>query len=97
MITLFNLCVSLLDWYTYFLTAYIIFSWLYNFGILANAPPIIHNIAQFIYSIIEPALNKIRKHLPSSTSGIDFSPFVLYLLIWLVKSLLYEYVLKALY
>lgn len=97
MISLFNLCITLLDWYSYFLTAYIIFSWLYSFGLLQNASPIIHNIAQFIYTIIEPALVQIRKLLPATSGSVDFSPFILYLLIWFIKSLIYEYGLKLIY
>ncbi len=91
MLTLFNLCLFLLNCYTYIITAYIILTWLYNLNLLVNAPLFIHNIAQAIYRIVEPALNKIRYIMPASRSGIDFSPFVLYLIIWIIRSLLIEY------
>jgi YggT family protein len=42
-----------------------------------------HPVRRFFDSIVEPMLNPIRRMLPQ-TGGLDFSPFVLVLLLYLV-------------
>lgn len=96
MVTLFNLCLMLLNCYSYIITFYIIFSWLYNLNMLRNAPSFVNNIAQAIYKLVDPALYKIRTLIGVRQGNIDFSPFILYLIIWVVRSLLIEYGTKYL-
>jgi YggT family protein len=45
-------------------------------------------IVQWVYRLTEPVLYPIRKILPGSGLGIDFSPLVVLLLIELLKRLL---------
>lgn len=53
-----------------------------------------HNpIVQFLYKVTEPVLFPIRKALPMSGMGIDFSPIIVFLIIiflqtFLVKTLM---------
>lgn len=55
-------------------------SWLT--GISALQP-----VAHFFNKITDPLIEPIRRRLPS-VGGIDFSPFVALVLIWIVESLL---------
>ncbi len=45
-----------------------------------------HPIRRYLDSIVQPMLDPIRRIIPP-TSGIDFSPFVLLLLLRVVRSL----------
>ena len=47
-------------------------------------------IVQFLYRVTEPVLRPIRRRLPFGNSGIDFSPFLVILLI-----LFFQYFLVA--
>jgi YggT family protein len=50
-----------------------------------NADP--HNpIVRFLYEATEPALSRIRRYLPISFGGIDFSPMILIIGIMFVQS-----------
>lgn len=44
-------------------------------------------VARFFNTITDPLIEPIRRRMPS-TSGIDFSPLVLMLLVWLVENVL---------
>lgn len=49
-------------------------------------------IVRFIHNVTEPVLYQVRRRLPVSFGGIDFSPFIVILIIlflssWLVPSL----------
>jgi YggT family protein len=70
----------------------------YMFIVIARAliswvnPDPYNPIVRFLYSATEPVLYRIRRALPFSTGGIDFSPFVLvlgivFLQTFLVRSL----------
>ena len=49
-------------------------------------------IVQFLYSITEPVMNKVRQLLPMSGIGIDFSPIIVILGIIFLQ----EFVVKSL-
>ncbi len=46
-----------------------------------------HPVMRFLYTITEPLLAPIRRHLPYM-GPVDFSPLVLILLLWLVEQIL---------
>ena len=71
---------------------------LYMYVIIANAvlswvnPDPYNSIVRFIHNVTEPVLYPIRRKLPVSYGGIDFSPIVVILAIiflntWLVPSI----------
>jgi YggT family protein len=54
-----------------------------------NADP--HNpIVRFLYEATEPVLSRIRRLLPMSMGGIDFSPMILILAIMFLQSFLIQ-------
>lgn len=48
-----------------------------------------HNpLVVLLFRVTEPVLRPIRRHVPPSSSGIDFSPIIALVLIWMIKMLL---------
>ena len=68
-----------------------VFSWLYAFNVINPRNQFVASIGQFLYSVTEPALRVIRRYIPSF-GGIDISPIVLLLLLYLVRQILWRYV-----
>jgi YggT family protein len=70
---------------------------LYMWVIIARAvlswvsPDPYNPIVRFIYSITEPVLSQIRRRLPVSFSGIDFSPIIVFLVIIFLQNFVVNY------
>ena len=80
-----------LDVYTWIIIASAIFSWLYAFGVVNPRNEFVGTIGRMLYQLTEPALRPIRRFLPSM-GGLDLSPIVLLLLIFLIERLIIYYV-----
>lgn len=52
-----------------------------------NADPY-NPVVRFLYEVTEPLLSRIRKLLPFSMGGVDFSPMILILVIMFLQSFL---------
>lgn len=78
--------------YRYIVLASVIFSWLYVLHVVNPSNQLVRSIGQFLYKATEPLLRPIRNILPE-IPAVDISPFVLLLLISLVKA----YLLPALF
>jgi len=52
-----------------------------------NADPY-NPIVRFLYNVTEPLLSRIRRLVPMSTGGIDFSPMILIMVIMFLQSFL---------
>lgn len=75
---------TLLTLYLWIIVARAVLSWV-------NPDPY-NPIVRFIHNVTEPVLYRIRRKLPVSYAGIDFSPFLVILAImflnnWLVPSI----------
>ena len=81
----------LIQIYTWVLVASAVLSWLLAFGIVNRHSPAVSQIGRFLYQITEPVLRPIRRVVPLM-GGVDLSPLVLILLLWLLRNLLFEYV-----
>jgi YggT family protein len=80
MMALAQLLDILLTAYIWILIGRAVISWV-------NADP--HNpIVRFLYEVTEPILSRIRKALPLSMGGIDFSPMILIMIIMFLQSFL---------
>ena len=68
--------------------------WLYMWVIIIRAviswvsPDPYNPIVQFLYRATEPVLDPIRRRLPSSGFGIDFSPLLVILAIYFLQMFL---------
>jgi YggT family protein len=74
-----------LYWWVVILSA--VMSNLIAFGVLDTRNRIVWTVADFLYRLTEPALRRIRGMLPNM-GGLDLSPLVLLLLIWVLRAVL---------
>ena len=82
--------VRLLDFYTLIVFFYVVVSWLFHFNILNSQNVFLWRVFESLKRLTDPPLNYIRRYLPNF-GGIDISPVLLILLIYLFKDLLIEY------
>ena len=82
--------VRLLDFYTLIVFFYVVVSWLFHFNILNSQNVFLWRVFESFKKLTDPPLNYIRRYLPNF-GGIDVSPVLLILLIYLFKDLLIEY------
>jgi YggT family protein len=76
-----------LDLYVYLLIASAILSWLIAFNVVNTRNAFVAAVAEFLYRITEPVLAPIRRFMPSF-GGLDISPIILILLIFLIQKLI---------
>ncbi|CAO5682595.1 MAG: hypothetical protein HEEMFOPI_00742 [Holosporales bacterium] len=79
--------------YRWAIFAYIILGWLEFFKVVNPYSQIVYSIHNALFSVVEPALNQIRKLLPVRTA-IDFSPIVLILILYFVEDVLRRLLFK---
>ena len=82
--------VRILDFYTLIVFFYVIISWLLHFNILNSGNVFLWKVFESLKKLTDPPLNYIRKYLPNF-GGIDISPVLLILIIYLFKDLIIEY------
>lgn len=78
----------LLDLYGWVLIGSIVFSWLYQFGVVNTRNRAVAAIGDMLYRLTEPVLAPIRRFLPDF-GGLDLSPLVVFLGIFLVRQYLH--------
>src|SRR5262249_19438082 len=67
---------------------------LYMWIVIARAliswvnPDPYNSIVRFLYSATEPLLYRVRRALPFSTAGIDFSPLIVLIVIYFLQGFL---------
>ena len=89
MLSLLNLISTVIQIYIYILIASAVLSWLIAFKVVNTRNQAVAMIADVLWRLTEPVLAPIRRILPNF-GGLDLSPIVLILLLWFVRSLLYE-------
>ena len=82
--------VRLLDFYTLIVFFYVVVSWLFHFNILNSQNIFLWRVFESFKKLTDPPLNYIRRYLPN-LGGLDISPVLLILIIYLLKDLLIEY------
>jgi YggT family protein len=80
-----------LDIYFWILIAAAILSWLVAFNVVNTRNQVVAMIADFLYRITEPALRPIRNSMPN-LGGIDISPIILILIIFLIQRVIIYYI-----
>jgi len=70
--------------YWWIVIAAAVMSWLISFRVINTYSRPVAMIADFLYRATEPALRPIRRILPNF-GGLDLSPVVLLLIVWLVQ------------
>ena len=82
-----EIILLVLDLYVWLLIASAILSWLIAFNVVNTRNQFVAAIAEFLYRITEPALAPIRRIMPN-LGGLDISPIILILLIYLIQKLI---------
>lgn len=90
MMSLLYLIDTVLALYGWVIIAAAVLSWLVAFNVVNTRNQFVYTIGDVLYRLTEPALRPIRRVLPN-LGGIDLSPVVLLLLIFFLRSLLWEY------
>jgi len=89
MLALFQTIDLALNLYTWVLIGSAIFSWLYAFNVINSHNQFVNSVGRFLYNVTEPLLRPIRRVLPD-LGGIDSSPIILLLIIFFVRSLMWN-------
>lgn len=80
-----------LNLYEYVIIGTAVMSWLIAFNVVNVRNDLVRSAWNTMNALTEPFLQRIRRFMPN-TSGLDLSPIVLYLLIELLKQILWRYV-----
>ena len=80
-----------LELYTYVVIAAVILSWLIAFNVINTYNGVVRSIVTAINALTEPVLRPIRQMLPNF-GGLDISPIVLFLAIYLIQRIILQYI-----
>jgi uncharacterized protein YggT (Ycf19 family) len=80
-----------LQLYVWIIIAAAVFSWLYAFNVVNPRNQVVAVIGNALYQLTEPLLRPIRRYMPN-LGGIDISPIVLILLIFLLQRVIVLYI-----
>ena len=87
--SIFILLDSIIAIYIWIVIINAILSWLVAFNILNTQNRFVFSVLDTTYKLTDPALNKIRRFLPTFGS-IDLSPIVLILFLMFIRNLVFE-------
>lgn len=90
---LINVVYDLLGLYKLALFMFIVVNWLEAFGIVNRYNGFVYGIQNFLQSITEPVLSRIRKIIPP-INGWDLSPIALIFVIYFIQNVLLEILKK---
>jgi YggT family protein len=88
---LLDVVLIVLQLYVWLLIASAVLSWLIAFNVVNMRNQFVSAVAEFLYRITEPLLRPIRSFLPN-LGGIDLSPIVLILIIFLIERIILYYI-----
>ena len=93
---LLDVVLLVLNLYTWIIIASAIFSWLYAFNVVNPRNQFVGMIGRVLYQLTEPLLRPIRRFLPAF-GGLDLSPIVLLLLIFLLERIIIYYIYPSVF
>lgn len=86
-----ELLLMLLDLYSFIVLVSVVMSWLIMFNVINTSHPLVQGIYRFCQTLTEPALKHIRQ-IAKPINGIDLSPVVLLIGLWLIKRCIAVYI-----
>ena len=86
-----DVLLLILQIYTYIIIIVAIMSWLIAFNVINVYNDVVRTIWNALNAVTEPLLKPIRNVLPA-LGGLDISPVILLLLIFLVQDIIERYV-----
>ena len=87
--SIFILLDSLITIYLWIIIINAILSWLVAFNVLNTQNKFVFSVLDATYKLTDPALNKIRRFIPTFGS-IDISPVILILLLMFLRNVVFE-------
>jgi len=87
--SIFILLDSMITIYLWIIIINAVLSWLVAFNILNTQNRFVFAVLDVTYKMTDPALNKIRRFIPTFGS-IDVSPVILILLLMFLRNLVFE-------
>ena len=87
--SIFILLDTIITIYLWVIIINAILSWLVAFNVLNTQNRFVFSVLDATYKMTDPALNKIRRFLPTFGS-IDVSPIVLILLLMFLRNIIFE-------
>jgi len=87
--SIFILFDSIITIYLWIIIINAILSWLVAFNILNTQNRFVFSVLDVTYKLTDPALNKIRRFIPTFGS-IDISPVVLILILIFLRNVIFE-------
>ncbi len=88
---LLDLILLVLKLYTYVIIVVAIMSWLVAFNVINIYNNVVRSIWTSLNALTEPVLRPIRAMLPAM-GGLDISPIILLLLIFLIQDIILTYI-----
>ncbi len=85
-----------LQLYVWIVIASAIFSWLIAFNVVNTRNQFVSMVGEAMWRLTEPALRPIRRFTPN-LGGIDISPVILLLLIFLIQRIIILYIYPAVF
>jgi len=87
--SIFILLDSVITIYLWIIIINAILSWLVAFNVLNTQNKFVFSVLDVTYKLTDPALNKIRRFIPTFGS-IDISPVVLILILIFLRNVIFE-------
>lgn len=89
-----DVILLILRFYWWVVILMIIMSWLFAFNVINGRNEFVATIWRIVNALTEPALRPIRRFMPN-LSGIDISPLILFLAIYILERVIIEYLRPA--
>ena len=96
MAALLDVFLLVLHLYTYVIIAAAILSWLVAFNVVNARNDLVRSIWAALTAMTEPVFRPVRRMLPN-LGGIDVSPIIVLLLIFLIQDIIERYVAPYVY
>jgi YggT family protein len=87
LVPIINVIDVLLGLYWWVVIISVVMSWLVQFNVINTQNRFVYMLGSAVNQMTEPVLRRIRRYIPSF-GGIDFSPILLILAIYLVRDYL---------
>ncbi len=88
---LYYILYQILTIYSWIIIIWVILGWLQAANVLPYSRPL-HTIMAILYKLTDPVLSFVRRFLPPF-GGMDLSPLVVIIAIWILKALLADLLL----
>jgi YggT family protein len=87
MFALYKILILLLDVAWWIIMIQAILSWLFVFNVINHSNDMVRQLVQGLNTVTEPFYRPIRRIMPDF-GGLDFSPMVVLLLIYILRSII---------